>query len=47
VSGHPARSRRVTADRALVAEIAAHPGNFHVDHHTISHPDGAVRDRLG
>jgi hypothetical protein len=38
---------RVTADRALVAEIAAHPENFYVNYHTISHPDGAVRGQLG
>ncbi len=38
---------RVEADPALVAEIAAHPENFYVDRHTISHPDGAVRGQLG
>ena len=38
---------RVEADPALVAEIAAHPENSYVDHHTISHPDGAVRGQLG
>jgi CHRD domain len=38
---------RVTADRALVAEMAAHPENFYVNYHTISHPDGALRGQLG
>ena len=33
--------------RTLVAEIAAHPENFYVNYHTISHPDGAVRGQLG
>ena len=41
------RNGRVTADPALVAEIAAHPENFYVNYHTISHPDGAVRGQLG
>jgi CHRD domain len=41
------RRGRVTADPALVAEIAAHPENFYVNYHTISHPDGAVRGQLG
>lgn len=38
---------RVTADPALVAEIAAHPENFYVNYHTISRPGGAVRGQLG
>jgi CHRD domain-containing protein len=37
---------RVMADRALVAEIAAHPEDFYLNYHTISHPDGAVRAQL-
>jgi CHRD domain len=38
---------KVVADGALVAEIAADPGNFYINYHTISHPDGAVRGQLG
>lgn len=39
-------SGSVHADPALVAEIAAHPADFYVNYHTISHPKGAVRGQL-
>jgi hypothetical protein len=44
--GSSAKDGCVTADAAVVDEVAANPGNYYVNVHNVPHPKGAVRAQL-